>query len=178
MNALWRARSAITSATKGWLCVWLLLVLWTMTSLRAKGHASFTDLLSMLLIWVVSTGIVTMASTMPSHRALRLSAWRRYVASQAMAHLSRIGSTRKLRHPRPHPFRQANGRNLRDEPQTLSDICVSNLNDEQRLLHAAIEGNVKTTTRHRIRLNPPLAQTSFWREASGLVEQWGTVVRR
>ena len=63
MNALWRAKSAITSATKGWLCVWLLLVLWTMTSLRAKGHASFTNLLSMLLIWVVSTGIVTMTTT-------------------------------------------------------------------------------------------------------------------
>jgi hypothetical protein len=34
-----------------------------MTSLRLKGHASFTDLLSMSLIWVVSTGIVTLGAT-------------------------------------------------------------------------------------------------------------------
>ena len=64
MGALWRARLAVKSATKGWLCVWLLLlILWTISLLRTRGHMPFMDWLGILLIWVVSTGIVTLAAT-------------------------------------------------------------------------------------------------------------------
>src|SRR5258708_38633558 len=64
MDALWRVRLAVKSATKGWLCVWLLLlVLWVINLLRTPGHVPLVDWLSILLIWAVSTGIVTMAAT-------------------------------------------------------------------------------------------------------------------
>ena len=64
MDALLRAKTAVASATKAWLCVWLfLLVLWMASSLRVRGHAQFIDLLSVWLIWAVATGIVTLAAT-------------------------------------------------------------------------------------------------------------------
>jgi hypothetical protein len=98
MDALWRARLAVTSAAKGWLCVWfLVLLLWTISSLRTPGHVPLTDWLSILLIWVVSTGIVTLAATillvvpyvcMRGVDTLLQKPWLIYVESGAIAILA------------------------------------------------------------------------------------------
>lgn len=55
---------ALTSAAKGWACVWLLLLVWeTIGFLRANPHVPFTDLASIALFWIVSTGVVTLGAT-------------------------------------------------------------------------------------------------------------------
>ncbi|HEX3968008.1 MAG TPA: hypothetical protein VHW70_08590 [Edaphobacter sp.] len=55
---------AVASAAKGWLCVWLFLLAWqTVNTLRFSSHAKITDLLSIYLIWLIATGLVTLAAT-------------------------------------------------------------------------------------------------------------------
>ena len=64
MGAVWRAKTALASAAKGWACVWLLLLVWNTISLfRAKVHVPLADLASIALIWIVSTGVVTLGAT-------------------------------------------------------------------------------------------------------------------
>ncbi|WP_263366945.1 hypothetical protein [Edaphobacter bradus] len=67
MGAFWRAKTALTSAAKGWACVWLLLLVsQTIGLLRAKPHVPLADLASfasIALIWIVSTGVVTLGAT-------------------------------------------------------------------------------------------------------------------
>jgi hypothetical protein len=64
MGAFWRAKTALTSAAKGWACVWLLLLVWhTIGLLRAKAHVPLLDLASIALLWIVSTGAVTLGAT-------------------------------------------------------------------------------------------------------------------
>ena|ERR1700730_2567121 len=64
MDSLWRAKMAVKSAAKGWFCVgFLLVLLFSIASLRTEQHISLVDELSILLIWTVSTGVVTFAAT-------------------------------------------------------------------------------------------------------------------
>lgn len=101
MNALWLARTAIASATKGWLCVWLLLLMLSTVSLLRSGghHAPFTDMLFVLLLWVVSTGVVTLAATiflivpyvyLRSADTLLHKPWLMYVESGVLAIFSGV----------------------------------------------------------------------------------------
>ena len=69
MGAFWRAKTALTSAAKGWACVWVLLLVWnTISLLGAKFHipmfhVPIADLASIALIWIISTGVVTLSAT-------------------------------------------------------------------------------------------------------------------
>jgi hypothetical protein len=67
MSAFWKAKTTLTSAAKGWACVWLLLLIWqTVGLIRAKPHIPLTDIASMAFIWIVCTGVVTLGATILS----------------------------------------------------------------------------------------------------------------
>lgn len=64
MSIFWKAKTALISAAKGWVCVWLVLLLWeTVSLLRANVHVPLTDLASIAFIWIVATGVVTLGAT-------------------------------------------------------------------------------------------------------------------
>ena len=103
MNASWRTRTAILSAIKGWMCVWaLLLVLQSVSFFRYRGRIPPSDLLSILLIWIVSTGIVTLLATillivpyvcLRDFNTLHHKPWLIYVESGAIAVLASLALT-------------------------------------------------------------------------------------
>jgi hypothetical protein len=107
MSAFLRARIAITSAAKGWSCVWVLLIVWSSASfLLPKNHISLVDQLSVLLIWIICTGIVTLATTIllvvpyvcvVGGGDLRYMPWRMYIGPCVIASLVSIGLNYRLK---------------------------------------------------------------------------------
>ena len=107
MGAFWKAKVALISASKGWACVWILLLLWhTVSLLRIKSHISFTDLAGIALLWIVSTCVVTLGATVLFIvpyvcliRADKLLAepWRIYLESSAITTLVTLGLNYRIK---------------------------------------------------------------------------------
>jgi hypothetical protein len=107
MGVFWKAKTALISAAKGWACVWILILLWHMVSLlRVKSNISFTDLAGIALLWIVSTGVVTLGATVLFIvpyvclvRADKLLAkpWRLYLESSAITTLVTLGLNYRIK---------------------------------------------------------------------------------
>jgi len=101
MSTFWKVKTTLISAAKGWACVWLVLLLWeTLSLLRANAHVPLTDLASITLIWIVSTGVVTLGATilfivpyvcLRSADNLLAMPWRMYLETSLIVILVSLG---------------------------------------------------------------------------------------
>lgn len=138
MRVFWKAKTALISAAKGWACVWILILLWHMVSLlRVKSNISFTDLAGIALLWIVSTGVVTLGATVlfiiPYVCLIRADKllgkpWRIYLESSAITTLVILGL----------PY-QAVRIYLLAKPSSVLDVCTGCFLDKQRVLHAGVD---------------------------------------
>jgi hypothetical protein len=106
MDALWRVKLAIASAAKGWLCIWLLLLIpLTINIIRTIHRVPSSDELSMVFLWIFATGIVTLGTTLllivpyvclRNTSTLLDSPWHIYAESSALVILASIAITHLL----------------------------------------------------------------------------------
>jgi len=141
-SAFWRAKTALTSAAKGWACVWLLLLVWnTIGLLGAKlhvpiFHVPLADLASIALIWIVSTGVVTLGTTilfivpyvcLVSADKLLAMPWRIYVESSVIVILVSLGLNYAIK-----PYAYTFWRNL---PPYLAFALATSLTSSAFFMH-------------------------------------------